>query len=122
MPKFAIPKKVTFEELGAEYKNSYLTFRTVPTSDFEWMESLLDKSKKNPTVPLPTLIKALEKYFLDGKFYDYDSKKELDVDAKDIGSFNSDVIVKCFKAISGSIDPKDAQRSPLPSTTDQKPA
>lgn len=118
MAKFAIPKKITFEYLGEEFKDSYLIFRSIPVEDFEKLDALLDKSKTSPEVPLPILIKTLQTYFLSGKFYDYASKELQEIKSSELGLLDSEVIVNCFTTITGSIDPKKKLNSMDQSSTE----
>lgn len=106
MAKFAIPKKVTFEDLGEEFASSYLTFRSIPTQDFEKLQKRVDGTKNNPELPLAELVSIIEEYFLEGQFYDFESKEVIPVKQDDLKEFDTQVIVKCFKKITGDIDPK----------------
>lgn len=107
MADIIIKKKVTLEFLGEEYKDSYLTFKSISVGDYgditNGIEELSDAeaSKK--------IIGILEKYFVEGLF---EGQK---LSSEDISKFDGETILKCFETLTGQKTVEgERQLDPLP--------
>lgn len=93
MADIIIRKKVTLEFLGEAYKDSFVTFRSIPVGEFN------DLIKKIETVndedSLPEIIKILEKYFVEGLFEGQKLSKD------DVKQFDGETVLKCFETLTG---------------------
>ncbi len=114
MVKFAIPKTITFESLGDEFKDSWLKFRSIPVEDITKVDKLSVGIDNDPEKSIKVLDEILGDYFMAGSFYDVDTKSQLDVSRDDLTKFSAEVLYACFTALKGvANDPKDV----TPSTT-----
>lgn len=118
MAEIIIKKKVTLEFLGEEYKNSFVTFRSIPVGEYDELIKQIDGVEKNKS--LSEIIKILENYFVEGLFEGQKVAKE------DISQFDGDTIVKCFETLTGQktvegerqLDPLSENESTNTSTTE----
>lgn len=117
MADIKIKKKVTLEFLGDDYKDSYLTFRSIPIGEYEDLIKQVDKVEDNKS--MAEIIKILEKYFVEGLF---EGQK---LDQEDVKQFDGETILKCFETLTGQktvegerqLDPLSESESTSTSTT-----
>ena len=118
MAEIIIKKKVTLEFLGEEYKDSYVTFRSIPIGEYEELIKQVDGVEDNKS--LSEIIKILENYFVEGLF---DGQK---VAKEDIKQFDGETVLKCFETLTGQktvegerqLDPLSENESTSTSTTE----
>ena len=124
MPGIVIKKKVNLGFLGDDYKDAELVFRSIPVRDYEEILNEIDRleSSGDKRASIKMTIKALEDYFVSGKFPD-DNGNLTPVTKEDISSgLDRMAAIKCFQVLSGQeSDPKDILPSMMPSTTEQNP-
>lgn len=100
-----IKKRISFEFLGDEYKNGYITFKSMPVSEYEGYLAELDKTKEDQQASLKLLLATLVKYFVEGKFPN--DKGELEVfTAEEINQFDGPTLLNVFAEFSGQQLPK----------------
>lgn len=106
-----IKKRVNLDFLGEEFKDSYLTFRSIPAKDLPGIVEQTEKVSEGVKA-IPIILEILKKYFLDG-MHDEVIKKE------DLDELDSNSIIECFQTLTGqTIDPKDEGLSTNTSTTE----
>jgi len=118
MAEIIIKKKVTLEFLGEEYKDSYLTFKSIPIGEYEELIANVDKVEEDKS--MSEIIKILENYFVEGLF---DGQK---VNKEDVSQFDGETILKCFETLTGQktvegerqLDPLSESESTSSSTTE----
>lgn len=118
MAEIIIKKKVTLEFLGEEYKDSYLTFKSIPIGEYEELIAKVDKVEEDKS--MSEIIKILENYFVEGLF---DGQK---VNKEDVKQFDGETILKCFETLTGQktvegerqLDPLSESESTSSSTTE----
>jgi hypothetical protein len=118
MAEIIIKKKVTLEFLGDEYKDSYITFKSIPIGEYEDLISKVDKVEESKS--MSEIMKILETYFVEGLFDGQKLAKE------DVNQFDGETILKCFETLTGQktvegerqLDPKSENESTSPSTTE----
>lgn len=118
MADIIIKKKVTLEFLGDDYKDSFVTFRSIPVGEFNELIKGLETVNDNES--LPEIINILEKYFVEGLF---DGQK---LSEDDIKQFDGETIIKCFETLTGQktvegerqLDPLSETESTSTSTTE----
>jgi len=118
MAEIIIKKKVTLEFLGEEYKDSHVTFRSIPIGEYEELIKQVDGVEENKS--LSEIIKILENYFVEGLF---DGQK---VAKEDIKQFDGETVLKCFETLTGQktvegerqLDPLSESESTSTSTTE----
>ena len=118
MAEIIIKKKVTLEFLGEEYKDSYVTFRSIPVGEYDELVKQIDGVEKDKS--LSEIIKILENYFVEGLF---DGQK---VAKEDIKQFDGETVLKCFETLTGQktvegerqLDPLSESVSTSTSTTE----
>ena len=118
MAEIIIKKKVTLEFLGDEYKDSYITFKSIPIGEYEDLISKVDKVEESKS--MSEIMKILETYFVEGLFDGQKLAKE------DVNQFDGETILKCFETLTGQktvegerqLDPKSENESTKPSTTE----
>ncbi len=95
-----ITKKVSLEYLGEEWKECYLEFRLPSYGDLKNLtnEDATDQEKVDKG--LETIVGLFKGGLA------VSEGKQVDVQSEDIKDFPIEVLTKCFKAISGDIDPK----------------
>lgn len=118
MAEIIIKKKVTLEFLGEEYKDSYLTFKSIPIGEYEDLIKQVDDVEESKS--MGEIIKILETYFHEGLFDGQKLAKE------DVKQFDGETILKCFEALTGQktvegerqLDPLSESESTSSSTTE----
>lgn len=118
MAEIIIKKKVTLEFLGEEYKDSYLTFKSIPIGEYEELIAKVDKVEEDKS--MSEIMKILENYFVEGLF---DGQK---VNKEDVSQFDGETILKCFETLTGQktvegerqLDPLSESESTSLSTTE----
>ena len=118
MAEIIIKKKVTLEFLGDDYKDSYITFKSIPIGEYEDLINKVDKVEESKS--MGEIIKILETYFVEGLFDGQKLAKE------DVNQFDGETILKCFETLTGQktvegerqLDPKSENESTSPSTTE----
>lgn len=117
MSKIVIKRQVSFDILGDEYKEAYVTFRSIPAKDYEQINDDVVKLEADSKLPFNYLLGVLKKYFLEGKF-PTDGKLE-DLSAEDLDGIDGDTIVICFQRLTGQVsDPKVESPSTSQSSTE----
>lgn len=108
-----IKKRVEFAFLGEEYKDAYLVFKSIPSSDFDDITKQLKEIEGKQEGSLTYILGILKKYFIKGKFPDMDKVEADDLDGLDPAS-----VIECFKVFTGQqLDPKVETPSTTPSET-----
>jgi len=118
MAEIVIKKKVILEFLGDEYKDSYLTFKSIPIGEYEDLIKQVDSVEESKS--MGEIIKILETYFHEGLFDGQKLAKE------DVTQFDGETILKCFETLTGQktvegerqLDPKSENESTKLSTTE----
>lgn len=93
MADIIIRKKVTLEFLGEAYKDSFVTFRSIPVGEFNDLIKNIESVSDGES--LPEIIKILEKYFVEGLFEGQKLSKD------DLKQFDGETVLKCFKTLTG---------------------
>tara|TARA_R110000868_G_scaffold39565_1_gene137694 strand:- start:1046 stop:1360 length:315 start_codon:yes stop_codon:yes gene_type:complete len=99
-----IKKRITLEKLGEEYKDSYLTFQSIPFKDYEKIAKLqVEIAGKDETAQglksLNFIQEELTKRFIEGNIDNQEVKVE------DLFELPGEVIVDCFQQLMGKINP-----------------
>jgi len=103
MAKIIIKKTISLEFLGEDYKDGYLTFKTIPLKDYE--QFVTQSKKQDEAESIKLIVETLKKYFIEGKFPDGD--KTVDLTVEDIEDFDVNTAITVFKYLTGQeIDPK----------------
>jgi len=118
MAEIIIKKKVSLEFLGDEYKDSFITFRSIPIGEYQELVEKIDEVEDNKS--LSEITKILEKYFVEGLFDGQKLAKE------DINQFDGETVLKCFETLTGQktvegerqLDPLSESESTSTSTTE----
>lgn len=97
--KIVIKKQISLEFLGEAYKDSYLTFRTMPLREYEAILPAIEEIQEDGKKSIALIKKVLEDHFIDGKFDGQDVVKE------DLQDFDLNTLMKCFQIFTGQ-DPK----------------
>lgn len=87
-----IKKRVSLEFLGKDYKDSYLTLRSIPIGEYE---KIGDKSIKEVVID----------YFIDGEIQQGENKVAVTKD--NLLELPGEVFTHGFNVIAGTVDPKD---------------
>ncbi len=96
-----IKKKITLEFLGDEYKDSYLTFKSVSLKEYEQLIESLDKVTEDNSKSLALIKEILEKHYIEGVF---EGEK---VEVGDLQEFDIETITTCFQKFTGQgLNPK----------------
>lgn len=107
-----IRKRVSFDFLGDEYKDAYITFQSIPLKDFDEIGKEVQKAQDDGKAG-SYILEVLKKYFLDGSFPGSDKLTPDDLDGLDQES-----VIKCFTMFTGQVtDPKVETLSTPPSST-----
>jgi hypothetical protein len=91
-----IRKKVTFDFLGEEYKDAYLTFQSIPLKDFEELVVKIKSVENDNTKAAQFMLDALKHYFMEGNFPDMEKVVKEDLDGLDPES-----VIRCFQLFTG---------------------
>lgn len=94
MAEIIIKKKVTLEFLGEEYKDSYITFKSIPIGEYADLASKIDDEPDNKKA-MAFILSILEKYFYEGLFDGQKLAKE------DIKQFDGSTVLICFETLTG---------------------
>lgn len=107
-----IKKRVNFDFLGDEYKDSYINFQSIPVKDFDLLSKEVDKAQEDGKAG-EYILELLKKYFIDGKFVGIET-----LVSDDLEGLDQESVLKCFAIFTGQeIDPKVKQPSKTPSST-----
>jgi len=99
MSRIVIKKKVSLDFLGADYKDCYLEFKTIPMKEYEkYVEQASENKDEKKAVGFIT--STLQDLFISGKFID-ENKEQFDVKKEELGDFDITVMVTVFKALTG---------------------
>lgn len=105
----AIKKRVSLEFLGEEYKDSYIRLKALPVSQFETLQKELEALSEDGKA-ITTMLDKLKDNFVDGKCPDEEGKL-VDIEAKDLDSFDIETVIKCWQTYTGQVpDPKDSSQ------------
>lgn len=116
MSKIVIKKRVNFEFLGDEYKDSYLNFKSIPVSEFDKITKDIEQLEKEKKGYMSFILNVLKDHFIDGKFLGQDLGSE---DKDEIDNLDSESTIRCFKLLTGQeLDPKESAPSTKQSTTE----
>lgn len=105
MTKFYIKHKVSLGFLGKEYKDAYLTFKTLPVSQYE---DFFKKAENLTNLEATKVaMEVVKERFIEGKFITEDNEL-VDVTADDLSSFlDEGTLNYCYLSILGQKpDPK----------------
>ena len=72
---FYLPVKIKLDKYGKEYKDSYLLFKSLSWSEIQNSSKRITKAENT----VNETIKILGEKFLEGKFWDFESKKNIDL-------------------------------------------
>lgn len=113
-----IKKKVSLGFLGEEYKDAYLTFKSIPVIEFEEIQNKLKALEGGKdAAAIKYILELLKSHYLSGEFPD-DSGKLEDVKKEDLDQLDSQTLLECFKTFTGQdLDPKAPAVEPTPSST-----
>lgn len=116
-----IKKRVSFDFLGEDYKDAYLTFQSIPLKDFDELSKNIQKAQDGNKAG-QAILDVLKEYFVEGQFPDLEKVTKEDLDGLDQES-----VIKCFSIFTGQdLDPKAPAPGPAtsstPSTTEAAPA
>lgn len=101
MANIVIKKKVSLEFLGEDYKDSYLTFKSMPISAYEKLLEELEKIDGNNKESLKVTLNILTENFVEGSFLEQDVTKD------DLKQFDIQTLVTCLEMFTGQRqDPK----------------
>lgn len=95
MAKIVIKKTVNLGFLGEEYKDSYLTFKSIPIKDYDTIIEEVEKSADDNKKAMSYIRKIIPEYFLEGKFLQEDVTKE------DLDDFDQETYLQIFQRITG---------------------
>lgn len=95
MATIVIKKKVSLEFLGEDYKDSYLTFKSMPISAYEKLMEELEKVGTDNKESLKITLRILEDNFIEGQFNGEEVKKE------DLVQFDIETLVNCLEYFTG---------------------
>jgi hypothetical protein len=93
MATILIKKKVALDFLGKEYEDSFLTFKSMPISEYEKLIGELEGADNKSSLKLT--VKILKDNFIEGKFQGEDVTKE------DLEQFDIETLVKCLEIFTG---------------------
>lgn len=110
-----IKKRVDLDFLGEDFKDTFVTFKSIPAKDLPEIVKLTKEAEESVDA-IPHILKLLKKYFLDGE-HEGEAVK-----AEDLDELDAETLVKCFEIITGqSADPKADGQSTNTSSTDTEP-
>lgn len=99
-----IRKKITLESLGEEYKDSYLTFQSIPFKDYEKIANLqAEITGKDETAQGLQSLKFIQAE-LTNRFIEGNIDNQV-VKVEDLFDLPGEVIVDCFQRLMGKISP-----------------
>jgi hypothetical protein len=111
-----IRKKVSLEFLGEDYKDAYLTFKSIPVIEYEEYQKEIKTMEDKKDSSLTFILGILKKQFIEGQFPD--NGKLEPVEANDLGGLDPQACLECFKVFTGQkIDPKAVTPSTSSSPT-----
>jgi hypothetical protein len=91
-----IKKQVKFDFLGEEYKDAYLTFKSIPLKDYSEFSQTLKSVKDDDLKAADYMLGVLKNYFIEGSFPDADK-----VVANDLDALDPESVIKCFLTFTG---------------------
>lgn len=105
MSKYYVKKRISLDFLGEEYKDAYLSFKTIPVAEYESM--FLNKDKQSNIEATIDALNVLKNKFVEGKFPNEDNELD-DVKAEDLVEFlDEETLNHCYLTLLGQkIDPK----------------
>lgn len=107
-----IKRKVSLEFLGEDYKDSYITFKSIPVGNFQDITKKVEEIGEDNIKSIAFIVEILQKYFIEGKAGEDVLKSE------DLQELDAETTIKCFEVLSGqSVDPKDEAPLTTPSPT-----
>ena len=119
-----IPKKITLEFLGDEYKDAYLIFKSIPITQLADMKAKMPNgdAEDDKLKVIPIMLDILKEQFLRGEFPDLDGKME-PVQAEDLDNLDANTAIQCFQTLSGVTENLDSESrsSSTPSTQTESP-
>lgn len=100
-----IKKRVSLEFLGEDYKDAYLTFKSIPAIEYEEYQKQIKAMEDKKDSSLTFILDILKKQFIEGQFPD---NGELEpVKAEDLDGLDADATLGCFRVFTGQeLDPK----------------
>ncbi len=108
----AIKRKVSLDFLGDEYKDSFITFKSMPVKKFQEFDKQIKELAEGDLSSITLILGVLEDCFIDGKFLGED------VEADEIQNFDVDALLTVFKLFTGQeLDPKEKAPSSTQSQT-----
>lgn len=119
MAEIIIKKKVTLEHLGEEYKDSFVTFKSIPIGEYEKLAKEIDAVEDKES--MNKILEILGSYFFEGLFDGQKLSKE------DMSQFDGETILKFFETLTGqkadaegnrNLDPKSETELTSSSTTE----
>lgn len=90
-----IKKEVSFDFLGEDYKNAYLTFQSIPLKDFDEITKSINEAQEKGTSGT-FILDVLKKYFVEGEFPGLEK-----VEADDLDGLDQESVLKCFTIFTG---------------------
>jgi hypothetical protein len=104
MADIVIKKRVSLEFLGEEYKDSYLTFKSISLTDQTVFEENIKKLGDDSKKVNQELIQQLQDRFIEGLF------QGQKVEPEDIKQLDAESVVKCYQSFTGDLDPKVSEQ------------
>lgn len=108
-----IKKRVSFDFLGDEYKDAYLTFQSIPLKDFQELTGKIKEAENDNAKAAEFMLESLKHYFVEGSFPGTEKVTAEDLDGLDPGS-----VIKCFEMFTGQ-DESLKVDSQTPSPTEE---
>lgn len=115
-----IKKRVSLEFLGEDYKDAYLTFKSIPVKEYEQIQEKAKGFEKDEAGSITFILDLLKEHFLEGEFPE--SGKLEAVKAEDLDDLDPVSVIECFKVFTGEHpDPKVGMPSTSTSQTAETP-
>jgi hypothetical protein len=99
MSRIVIKRKISLDFIGADYKDCYLEFKTIPMKDYEKYVELAGENKDEKKA-VGFITSTLQDLFISGKFIGEDDEL-FDVKKEELGDFDMNVMITVFKTLTG---------------------
>lgn len=100
-----IKKTISLEFLGDEYKDGYVTFKSLSVGEVNNLIDQINPDEQDNKKAVGIMLKVLEDSFIKGEFVDGEDRKVLTKD--DLKDFDMESVTKFFTVLTGQAgDPK----------------
>lgn len=100
-----IKKTISLEFLGDEYKDGYVTFKSISVAESQGLIEKIEKAGEDNSKAIEVMLEVLGNSFIEGKFVDKDAQQ--DVKKEDLKDFDIGSVTKFFAILTGQEgDPK----------------